>query len=179
MDGDNSVNDTANSENIFAEVDDAYDNLKSTTLNSSNDDDSNEIQEEVELSQSTAETCSNDSQNFVESDHSSSEYVESESENIIANGDVITEFKKLKKLNKILNEDIAKLEKINEKLEADRCPELHELQLETLETTILQQKDEITRLKNLLEEGEGTFQKTIAQLKQDYDLKLEKVSDKK
>ena len=178
MDGDNSVNDTANSENIFAEVDYAYDNLKSITLNSSNDDDSNEIQE-VELSQSTAETCSNDSQNFVESDHSSSEYVESESENIIANGDVITEFKKLKKLNKILNEDIAKLEKINEKLEADRCPELHELQLETLETTILQQKDEITRLKNLLEEGEGTFQKTIAQLKQDYDLKLEKVSDKK
>lgn len=180
MDEDNNISSNdANEETDAGNEGYVEENFKCPSLDSQNVEDKVNIfnTTEVELSQSTPETCSNTSQNFNESDHSSSECLESENaENLILNCDVVNDLSLLKEQNKRLQAEILNLEKENARLEADRCPELHELQLETLEKTILLQKQEIKRFQDSLKQQGEISHKQLTQMKQEYDLKLERVS---
>lgn len=134
------------------------------------------ITTQTEELQFPSETSSEDSQNLLESENSSSDCLDSEVVEVpLSNCDDVNDIKFLKHQIEQLQCEIIKLEKENARLEADRCPELHELQLETLEKTILQQKQEIKRLQDSIKQNSEIFQKHTSQIKQEYDSKLERV----
>lgn len=102
-------------------------------------------------------------------------YEIAKNEEVFSNGNLIHEVGVLKEQNKSLQEEILNLEKENARLEADRSVELHVIQLEGLEKTISQQKNEIQQLQESFRQQAEMSQNYIAQIKQEYESKLEKV----
>ncbi|KAL0270303.1 UNVERIFIED_CONTAM: hypothetical protein PYX00_007767 [Menopon gallinae] len=99
-------------------------------------------------------------------------------EEVFTSGNLINEVILLKEQNKSLQDEILILQKENARLEADRSAELHVIQLEGLEKTISQQKNEIQQLQESFKQQAEMSQKYIMQMKQEYESKLDKVNKK-
>lgn len=177
-------------ENVSAAISEINARMEYLTNDNSNHQHSDHsIMEEIKITalspSSSGETCSNASSAMVESDNSSSDFTENVhidskeivnmDNNLIPNSNLVNDLVVLKERNGSLQADVMRLEKEIARLEADRLPELHASQLEVLEKTISQQKQEIERLRESIGQQSETSKKHIAQLKQEYDTKLDRV----
>lgn len=162
-------------ENVSAAISEISSKMEIINLNNADVEHSN-IEDDSKNNQmslsSSGETCSNASP-ALESDNSSSDCIEN---NQVPYSNLVNDLIILKERNKNLQAEVLRLEKENARLEADRCPELHANQLEVLENTISQQKQDIERLRESMGQQSEISKKHIAQLKQEYETKLERLN---
>lgn len=168
-----------NIETIITEI-----STKTESVDLEDESSENFMKSDVELT-----TCETDNDNLPTSESSTEETCETSNKsdqmsldcpnadsNQVLYSNLINDIVLLKEQNKVLHIDISRLEKENARLEADRSPELHAIQLETLEKTILQQRQEVERLQDSLRQQTEISKKHTLQLKQEYDAKLDRVS---